>query len=484
MMASQTPFHCHFPRALGTATLLVLLATGTAHFGAKAAEDPPPIRNVLLIISDDLKASTLNAYGDPRCITPHLDALAARSLVFDRAYCQGTWCAPSRLSMMHSRYLGDRGPTLGQHLIRSGFYSARVGKIFHMRVPGDIIDGTDGDDIPETWTERFNCQGPEAHTPGLYRLLNHNIETRDPEGRQSTRMPHRMFASVEGDGDGSDQPDWKAAAKTVELLRQRAGASDPFFIATGFVRPHYPSVAPAKYFRLYPCDEIPIPHVPDGDLDDIPQLGRRGTTSENSGIASFPDNIRKMWADYYATITFMDEQLGKITAELDRLDLWDSTLVIFTSDHGYHLGEHDFWEKSRFHEEVTRVPLFIATPGLSPGRSEALVELVDLYPTICDLAGVPIPETVQGISLRPLLDDPSSSVREAAFALDPRTGHFLRTSRYAYMLYNDDTAELYDMQDDPGQFSNLASRPDHAELEARLRHQIQQRIAALRGPSD
>jgi len=483
-MDAHSSRHRHLRLALGTASLLVLLARGTPPATAQDADIATPIRNVLLIISDDLKASTLKAYGDPHCVTPHLDALAARSLVFDRAYCQATWCKPSRTSLMHSRYLGDRGPALGQHLIRSGFYSARVGKIFHMRVPGDIIDGTDGDDVPDSWTERFNCQGPEAHTPGLYRLLNQNIETRTLDGRQSTAMPHRMFASVEADGDGSDQPDWKAAAKAAELLQQRANATEPSFIAIGFVRPHYPSVAPADLFHLYPHTEIAPPHVPAGDLADVPPLGRRGSTSQNTGIERFPDNIRKMWADYYATITFMDQQLGKITAELDRLDLWDSTLVIFTSDHGYHLGEHDFWEKSRFHEEVTRVPLFIAAPGLSPGRSGALVELVDLYPTICDLAGVPIPDTAQGVSLRPLLDDPSSSVREAAFALDPRAGHLLRTSRYAYMLYPDDTAELYDMQDDPGQFTNLASRPDHAELEARLRRQIQQRIAAIRGPSD
>ena len=166
------------------------------------------IKNVLFLIADDLKASVLGCYGDEVCATPHIDALAGESMVFERAYCQGTWCAPSRESLMHSRYAGDRGPTLGKYLIDNGFYSARVGKIFHMRVPGDIIAGTDGQDVIHTWTERFNCQGREAHTPGLYRLLNQNIETRALDNRQSTKMPFRMFASVEGDGDGSEQPAW------------------------------------------------------------------------------------------------------------------------------------------------------------------------------------------------------------------------------------------------------------------------------------
>ncbi|MEM9018333.1 MAG: sulfatase-like hydrolase/transferase, partial [Verrucomicrobiota bacterium] len=256
------------------------------------------IRNVLFLVSDDLKAGVLGCYGDEVCATPHLDALADKSMVFDRAYCQGTWCAPSRQSFMYSRYVGDKGPTLGRHLIENGFYSARVGKIFHMRVPGDIIDGTDGNDVANTWTERFNCQGQEAHTPGLYRLLNQNIETRNLENRQSTRMPFRMFASVEADGDASEQPDWKAAEKTVELLKKHGKAEKPFFLATGFVRPHYPSVAPASYFEDYPITRIDAPEVPEDDWDDIPEISKSGSNSQFFGIDQYPDNIKQMWSDY------------------------------------------------------------------------------------------------------------------------------------------------------------------------------------------
>lgn len=439
-------------------------------------EDGQQIKNVLFLIADDLKASVLGCYGDEVCATPHLDALAEQSMVFDRAYCQGTWCQPSRESFMHSRYIGDHGPTLGKHLIDNGFYSARVGKIFHMRVPGDIIDGTDGNDVPGTWTEKFNCQGQEAHTPGLYRLLNQNIETRALENRQSTKMPFRMFASVESDGDGSEQPDWKAAEKTVELLKEHGQTGKPFFIATGFVRPHYPSVAPASYFEDYPISRINAPEVPEGDLADIPELAKKVTTSESTGIAQFPDNIKQMWSDYYATVTFMDEQLGKVMVELDRQGLRDSTLVIFTSDHGYHLGEHHFWQKSNFHEEVTRVPFIVAAPGFETGRSMSLAELVDIYPTVCDLVGVETPSSVQGESLRPVLLNHSAAVREVAFSTNRKQGNFVRSDRWAYMRYKDGTEELYDMDKDPGQFKNLAGKKrvaaEHAKMTALLEEKL------------
>lgn len=435
------------------------------------------IKNVLFLIADDLKASVLGCYGDEVCATPHIDALAGESMVFERAYCQGTWCAPSRESLMHSRYAGDRGPTLGKYLIDNGFYSARVGKIFHMRVPGDIIAGTDGQDVIHTWTERFNCQGREAHTPGLYRLLNQNIETRALENRQSTKMPFRMFASVEADGDGSAQPDWKAAEKTVELLRKHGKSERPFFIATGFVRPHYPSVAPAVYFEDYPISKIKAPHVPEGDWDDMPKVATTGSTSQSFGIDQYPDNIKQMWSDYYATVTFMDMQLGKVMAELDRQGLRDTTLVIFTSDHGYHLGEHHFWQKSRFHEEVTRVPFLVSAPGFETGRTMSLVELMDIYPTACDLLGLEIPATVQGQSLRPVLQDPGAAVREAAFSLDRRKGQSIRTERWAYMRYKDGSEELYDMVADPGQFANLAGSVEVAGRKAELEKMLKEKVA-------
>lgn len=435
------------------------------------------IKNVLFIVSDDLKASSLGCYGNKICKTPHLDRLAARGMVFDRAYCQATWCAPSRLSFMHSRYQGKDGKNMGEYFRSRGLHSARVGKIYHMRVPGDIIDGTDGQDIPSTWDEKYNTKGLEAHTPGDYACLNLNIFTKELANRQSTRMPHRMFVSVEYEGDGSDQPDWQAADKTIELLRKHQ--DKPFFIATGFVRPHYPSVAPTQYFQRYPFADMPLPHVPENDLDDIPKAGLGKTTSQKSGIAKWPDNMKRMWSAYYATVTYMDEQLGKLLDELDRLKLTDSTAIVFVSDHGYHLGEHHFWQKTNLHEEVTRVPMIISAPGLTPGRTDSLVELVDLYPTLCSLLGLPIPETVQGRDLDPILKNPSASVRLGALTL-LQGSHGLRTERWAYMRYRKGEEELYDMKKDPGQFTNLAKDESYSKTKSELRSLLNRRIKSLK----
>ncbi|MEO1011557.1 MAG: sulfatase-like hydrolase/transferase, partial [Bacteroidota bacterium] len=179
------------------------------------------IKNVLFIVSDDLKANVLGCYGNKVCRTPNIDKLASQGVVFNRAYCQGVLCAPSRKSFMYSRYQGNKGITLGEHFKNSGWHTARVGKIFHMLVPGDIVKGRDGLDVVTSWTERYNSAGLEADTPGNYACLNLNIFTTELEGRQSTGMPHRWSVSVNCEGDGSDQPDYKTADKTIELLRKK-----------------------------------------------------------------------------------------------------------------------------------------------------------------------------------------------------------------------------------------------------------------------
>ena len=456
-----------------------LLATSLCLFTSLATLTAGQIKNVILIISDDLKASALGCYGNKICKTPHLDRLAARGMIFERAYCQGTWCAPSRLSFMHSRYTGSDGKNMGEHFRSHGIHSARVGKIYHMRVPGDIIAGTDGQDIPSTWDEKFNTKGLEAHTPGDYACLNLNIFTDKLENRESTGMKHRMFVSVNYKGDGSDQPDWKAADKTVELLQQHK--DKPFFIATGFVRPHYPSVAPSQYFSKYPFAKMPLPEVQENDLADIPKAGQARTTSQKSGIAKWPDNQKRMWSAYYATVTYMDEQVGKILNELGRLQLTNSTAIVFLSDHGYHLGEHHFWQKSNLHEEVTRVPMIISAPGLKPGRTKSIAELMDLYPTLCSLLQIPIPKSVQGKSLLPTLENPEQKSRNEALSL-LRGSHSLRTDRWAFMKYKNGDEELYDMSTDPSQFENLAKSKNHQRIRKTLLDRLGKRIksASLR----
>ena len=444
--------------------LFFLLATGFCNAAA--------IQNVLFLVSDDLKASVLGCYGDKFCRTPNIDKLAKQGMLFERAYCQGTVCGPSRQSFMFSRYKGQKGSSMAQHFKENGWYSARVGKIYHMRVPGDIIAGTNGVDHPPSWTERFNSQGLEAHTPGDYACLNLNHFTRSQAGRQSTKMKHRMFVTVETDSDGSDQPDYKTATKTIALLQQHK--DKPFFLAAGFVRPHYPMVAPKPLFAHYPWEKIPLPNVPSNDLEDIPAEGLAGTRNDKNPIGMYPDNQKRMWSGYYASVEFMDKQVGRILDELDRLGLRRSTAVVFTSDHGYHLGEHTFWQKGNLHEEVTRVPLVLSVPGTKPGKSRSIVELMDLFPTLAALAGLKIPEDVQGKSLRPVLADPTAIIKDGALSFVSR-GLSIRTPGWHYARYNGKAEELYDMKADPQQFTNLARSSSHRDQLQHLRTLLQEK---------
>lgn len=427
------------------------------HAASTASDSEPKIKNVLFIVSDDLKASVLGCYGNKICKTPNIDKLARGAMVFNRAYCQGMSCAPSRKSFMFSRYQDTKGINLGEHFKNNGWYSARVGKIYHMRVPGDIIAGTDGLDVVSSWTERYNSQGKEAHTPGAYACLNLNVFTDKLEGRESTAMPNRMFVSVSYKGDGSDQPDHVTATKTMELLRKHK--DKPFFIAAGLVRPHYPNVAPEQYFEPYRWQDIALPELVENDINDIPKFGRPGTMNSSNPIGKYPDNQKRMWAAYYATVTFMDEQVGRIINELDRLDLRKNTAIVLLSDHGYHLGEHTFWQKSNLHEEVVRVPLIISIPGMKPGKTDAITELIDIYPTLAQLAGLSIPPDVQGKSFLPVLKNPAASIKTGALSF--HRGVALREEYFAYMRYTDGTEELYDMKKDPLQFTNQAPNPTY-----------------------
>lgn len=454
--------------------LVPLLISCSVAFATEEAR----VENVLFIISDDLKANVLGCYGDAVAETPNIDRLAQQGMVFERAYCQGVTCAPSRLSLMFSRYRGEGAVNLGQHFRENDVYTARVGKIYHMRVPGDIIMATNGRDFANSWTERFNSSGAEAHTLGEYACLNLDIFTRAMRGRETTRMDHRMFVSVVADDDGATQPDYKTASKTVELLRAHKDAR--FFLAAGMVRPHYPMVAPKEFFDPFPWEAITLPEAVENDLADIPEAGHSRHMSSNNPIGEYPDNQKRMWSAYYAATKFMDAQVGRILDEVNRLGLRESTAIVFTSDHGYHLGEHGFWEKANLHEEVTRVPLIISVPGMKPGRTDALVELVDLFPTLADLAGLSIPDSAQGASLIPILENPEANVRDSALSL--HDGYALRTADWAYMRYDDGSEELYDMQNDPKQFTNLVEHPDFSTQRTRMREMLEARLGEAGQP--
>lgn len=445
--------------------------------------------NVLFIIADDLTSTALSCYGNQLCQTPNIDRIAARGTRFTRAYCQGTYCGPSRASFMTGYYphatgvLGYKSPrpaigdrtTWAQHFKEAGYYSARVSKIFHMGVPGGIELGDDGADDPASWTERFNSQGPEWKAAGDGETLENN-----PDGKKPV-VGGNTFVVVEADGDDLVHSDGKTAAKACQLIERHK--DETFFLGVGFVRPHVPFVAPtADYSPFKPYDRMPLPEKLAGDWDDIPKAGINYKTSRNMKM-----DIRrqkKAVGGYYASVAFMDRQVGKVLDALENAGLNDNTIVIFTSDHGYHLGEHDFWAKVSLRDESAQVPLIISVPGKRPAVCHSLVELLDLFPTVAALCGLDVPERLQGKDISIMLDDPQYQVREAAFSVAPmREGFLLREDRWAFIQYGEDAAagiELFDMHSDPQQFHNLADNSKHHLLVSEFRQKLKEKLREVR----
>lgn len=472
----------HPIRALfGFFLLVVLLANFVAGSPTAFAAERP---NVLFIISDDLTAEALGCYGNRQCRTPHIDALAGRGVRFTRAYCQFPICGPSRAALMSGMYaesigvtgngaasrftqnLGDR-PSWAEHFKDNGYYTARVSKIYHMRIPGDITAGVHGPDHAASWTERFSFQAPEWMTEGEHEHLTDEKLNRDPDKHYRLGFGGAFYV-VRGISDGAEQPDVMATNKAVDILESHGG--EPFFLAVGLVRPHVPLVAPARYFEPYPSGSIELPMRRDDDWNDIPRAGIP-RSSKAIGLAGELEKQRKVLAAYYASVSFMDAQVGRLLDALDRLGLRENTIVIFTSDHGYHLGEHDFWQKMSLHEESARIPLIISMPGKSAATTDSLAQQIDLYPTLSELCDLPVPAHCQGKSLAGVLENPDATVHEAVYSFKGN-GHLVRTDRWAYMAYRDGSQELYDMHNDPQQFTNLFDDPQHAETVAELRKRL------------
>lgn len=442
--------------------------------------------NVLFIISDDLTSTVLSCYGSQVCQTPNIDRLAKRGTRFTHAYCQGTYCGPSRASFMSGYYphatgvlgyvsprpaIGDRA-TWAQHFKNSGYYSARVSKIFHMGVPGGIEKGTDGADDPASWTQRFNSPGPEWKAKGVGETLEGN-----PDGKKPV-VGGNTFVIVAAEGDDLVHSDGKTAAKACELIAKHS--EERFFLGVGFVRPHVPFVAPAADFRPYPFEDMLLPEKVPGDWDDIPRAGINYKTSKNMKM-----NVtrqKKAVSGYLASVAFMDRQVGKVLDALEASGKMDETIVIFTSDHGYHLGEHDFWAKVSLHEESAKVPLIISVPGKAPAVCHSLVELLDLYPTVSSLCGLQVADRLQGKDLSPLFDDPDYSVREAALSVNGK-GFLLRERDWAYIQYGEDGqggVELFDMKQDPRQYTNLAKRAEYQQRVAEFGQKLQAKLKQIR----
>ncbi len=446
--------------------------------------------NILLIFSDDLN-TRIGPYMELRQHTPNLDELARKGVRFSRAYCQFPLCGPSRASVMSGLYPETNGvlvnddspgsykkinPSLKEHPSMAGFFreqgyfTARVSKIFHMGVPGGIERGEPGGDEPDSWDYAFNVMGPETCSPGTLELLS-------PINKHYGGNFSRMILP---DSLGLFQTDHVAASQAIAILENRAGLipegarnkkrikpDAPFFLAVGFVRPHVPLIATESCFENYPVSEMVLPPVKIGD--NVPEEALRNRNENRFGMDELQQ--KKTISAYMASVRFMDQQVGRLLDALEKLDLRKNTIVIFLSDHGYNLGEHDCWQKSSLWEGTVRVPLIISVPGMESNYGttcNSITELIDLYPTLVELCGYEgnAPAILQGKSLVKYIRDSKLVDGEAeayTVSYGGRAGTIVH-GEWRYTRWGDGTdaenEELYNHAADPEEFQNLADIPE------------------------
>lgn len=461
--------------------LLVALSFTTA---SAIAQLTPP--NVLFLICDDLNCD-LGSYGHPQVKSPNIDRLAARGVRFDNAHCQYPLCGPSRASFMsglypdqtlirrNAIYLREHLPgvkTISQMFRDHGYFATRIGKIYHYNVPKHI--GAGGHDDPYSWNYTINPRGRDVDDEDLIFSLR-------PGSFGGT------MSWLAADGTDEEQTDGIAATEAIRRLKAHARQKDPFYLAVGLFRPHTPYVAPKKYFDLYPLDKIKLPDVPSDHLEGLPVPARKSITRKKDQLNLPPHLAKQAIQAYYASITFADAQVGRILDALDETGLAKNTIVLFTSDHGYHMGEHGHWQKTTLFENATRVPLIIAGPGVKArGTANTPAEMVDFYPTLAELAGVKPPAYLSGRSLVPALKSAKAQVRTSAFTQYDR-GYSIRTTRYRYSEWGEngqDGAELYDHRADPGEYQNLATDSAHRDTVKRLSRDLRRRITSARAKPD
>lgn len=468
--------------------LVLLLSLVPGLLRAKTA----PRLNVLFLVSDDCRV-TQGCFGGP-ALTPNIDRLAQRGLRFDRAYCQYPLCNPSRASFLtgmrpdssgvteNKTNFRERLPsivTLPQLFKNNGYFVARVGKLYHYGVPKQI--GTSGMDDPASWEQVVNPRGRDCDDEDKIFSIVAGEKATTAVG---TRNYGATLSWLAADGADIEQTDGKIAQEACRLLNEHKDR--PFFLAVGFFRPHTPYVSPKKYFDLYPTEKIPPTPQPAGDREGKPKAA---FTMPIPNYGMNGEQQRTVMQAYYASTSFMDAQFGVVLKELERLGLAQNTVVVFISDHGYHLGEHGQWQKMTVFEESARVPLIIAAPGMKAAgqATPRLAELVDIYPTLADLCQLPAPKELEGASLKPLLDEPSRPWKKAAFTQVNHsvadnakngkksersvTGRSLRTEQYRYTEWGSgkNGVELYDHQADPHELKNLAGDPKSAAIEKELK---------------
>jgi len=472
---------------------------------ALGATDPGTPPNVLLIVSDDLN-TRIGPYMGIGDHTPNLDRLAARGVRFTRAYCQYPVCGPSRASFMSGLYCETNGilrnddrpgsyrkenpdlaghPSLAGYFREQGYFTARVSKIFHMGVPGGIERGDPGGDEPDSWDYACNIMGPETLSDGLLELLSpKNLHY----GGNFSRM-------VLDNDRASTQTDYLAVSQAIAILENRAGKlpeggtnkrrikpDAPFFLGVGLVRPHVPLIAPADCYAPYPEEEMAVPKPVIGE--NVPDLALARRNGRVWGMDE--EQKRKTLSGYMASVRFMDRQVGRLLEALERLGLQENTVVVFLSDHGYNLGEHDCWSKVSLWEGSVRVPLIVSFPW-EPGQHgqsiKAITELIDLYPTLTELCGLDPgqPKILQGRSLAPLIAGGALPGPEKAAYTTTRNGRAssVRTGRWRYNRWSDEPdpalEELYDHREDPEEQVNLAGDPRYREELEQMRALLDQK---------
>ena len=441
-------------RRIGWLAAALVLAAGPVSGQAKKY-------NVLFIAVDDLKP-ILGCYGSAVVKSPNIDALAAKGLVFNRAYCQQAVCSPSRTSLMTGRrpdstqvwdlvtHFRNAGlpdvVTLAQHFKNNGYHTEAMSKIYHP-----------GYDDPPSWSEPTwmprQPGGVEWHDPeSVKRLRERRAAAAGDEAPKAKKGKKGKAVSrdVRGpaweayDAPDDDYLDGSTANHAVETLQQRAKEKDkPFFVAVGFLKPHLPFVSPKKYWDLYKESDIKLADNPQPPKD-VPPMAMT-TWGELRAYEFIPkegplsdEQARKMVHGYYAAVSFLDAQVGKVLGELDRLGLRENTIVILWGDHGWHLGDHGQWCKHTNFEEATHAPLIISVPGqkTAGSKSDALVEFVDIYPSLAELCGLPPPQGAEGVSFVPVIEQPSRSWKPAALSQYPRAGgvmgYTMRTDKYRY----------------------------------------------------
>ena len=475
------------------ALLLTFLAAS-----ASAAEK----LNVLFIASDDMRPQ-LGCYGDPTVKSPNIDALAQRGMLFNRSYVQQALCSPSRISMLSGRYPATTGifeigrtlrttmsdiTTLPQHFKNNGYHTRSLGKIYHVGIDDDASWT-----IP-AWHSRKPRTSPKTQAAVAKYIADAKAKGIEiplkGQGNRNSAIP--AFEAVDCADD--DLLDGDCAVNAIAQLREHAkNPGQPFFLAVGFANPHVPWIAPKKYFDLYDPAKLPLAKnefLPKGSpafaaTSGNDFFGYKGVPQVRGDL--MPEGYkRECLQGYLAAISYVDAQVGRLLATLDETGLAKNTVVIFWSDHGYYMGEHTWWgAKHNNYEGATRNCLIIATPGQKTAgkKTDALVQSVDLAPTLTQLCGLPAHAEFQGRSLTPLLDDPAASVNTAAFSWYPKSGYLgltMRTEKWRYVEWTKPGApterELFNIVHDLQNDLNVADKPEHEKVIESLSRQMREKF--------